>query len=279
MIWLAGAILAGGIVGPILLLFGLRESAASSASLLLNLEGVFTALLAWFVFKENFDLRIVAGMALIAGGGVILTWNGVTIGGFAPGSVTIIGACLAWAIDNNLTRNVSAGDPVQIAMLKGLLAGIVNCTLGLALGGRLPGVDTLLAIGLLGLFGYGISLCLFVVALRHLGAARTGAYFSIAPFVGALISISCFGEPASGLLLVSGVMMAIGVSLHLTEKHEHLHAHLPQEHEHLHWHDEHHRHTHEPGDAGGEPHSHRHAHEEQTHAHPHYPDIHHQHSH
>ncbi|EEF59545.1 DMT family transporter [Pedosphaera parvula] len=277
--WLAGAFLSGGVIGPVLLLIGLRETPASSASLLLNLEGVFTALLAWFVFKENFDSRIAAGMALIAGGGVVLAWNGQRIEGFPWGSLAIIGACLAWAIDNNLTRKASASDPVQIAMLKGLVAGTVNTTLGLLLGSKLPGLSTLLATSLIGLFGYGISLTLFIRGLRHIGAARTGAYFSTAPFIGAIISLLLFRDPITATLLLAGCLMAAGVWLHLTEHHEHWHVHEPLEHEHLHYHDEHHHHAHGPHDPPGEPHSHWHQHEPLGHSHPHQPDIHHRHGH
>ncbi|MDB6112584.1 MAG: putative superfamily transporter [Pedosphaera sp.] len=277
--WLAGAFLVGGVIGPILLLFGLRDSPATNASLLLNLEGVFTALLAWIVFKENFDARIATGMALIAGGGVVLGWVGRPVSGSPWGSLAIVGACLAWAIDNNLTRKVSAGDPVQIAMLKGLVAGSVNTMLALGLGSKLPGLPTLLATGLIGLFGYGISLTLFVLALRHVGAARTGAYFSTAPFAGAIIALLFFRDPVTPALLIAGTLMAVGVWLHLSEYHEHVHQHESMEHEHLHYHDEHHQHPHGPNDPPGEPHSHWHRHEELAHAHPHYPDLHHRHGH
>lgn len=277
--WLAGAFLAGGVVGPILLLLGLRATTAANASLLLNLEAVFTALLAWFAFQENFDRRIMAGMAFIAAGGTILAWTGRPSLGMPWGSLAIAGACLAWAVDNNLTRKVSAGDPVQIATLKGLIAGVVNCLLGLLAGGRLPQTTTLTAIGLIGLFGYGISLALFVRALRLLGAARTGAYFAIAPFAGALISILLFGDRLNPSLLIAGAMMGVGVWLHLTEHHEHTHHHEPMEHEHLHYHEKHHQHAHQSGDPSGEPHSHWHRHELLIHSHPHYPDIHHQHHH
>ncbi|MDB6066441.1 MAG: hypothetical protein JWR26_2649 [Pedosphaera sp.] len=276
---MAGAFLSGGVVGPILLLVGLKESPASTASLLLNLEGVFTALLAWFVFKENFDYRIAAGIALIAGGGVVLAWTGGPVDGPPWGSLAIIGACLAWAVDNNLTRKVSAGDPVQIAMLKGLVAGTVNVLLGLLSGGRLPGIGTLAAMGLIGFVGYGISLTLFVLALRHIGTARTGAYFSTAPFVGAIIAIAVFGDSLTVTLLIAGIMMAAGIWLHLTEHHEHFHRHEAMEHEHLHYHDEHHQHVHTAQDPPGEPHSHKHRHEVLIHSHPHYPDLHHRHGH
>src|SRR5947208_8110828 len=203
--WLAAAIAAGGILGPILLMWGLSATPASSASLLLNLEGVLTALLAWFVFKENFDARIAIGMALIAAGGVFLSWMGSPAIGLPWGSLAIIGACLAWAIDNNLTRKVSTGYPVQIAMLKGLVAGSVNTGLAFALGAKFPALTSLLASGVVGFFGYGVSLTLFVLALRHIGTARTGAYFSIAPFVGAAISILLLGDTPTISLAAAAV--------------------------------------------------------------------------
>jgi drug/metabolite transporter (DMT)-like permease len=277
--WLMGAIVSGGLIGPFLLMWGLAQTPASSASLLLNLEGVFTALLAWLVFKENFDTRIAWGMALIAAGGVSLSWMGRPEVGVPWGSLAIVGACFAWAVDNNLTRKVSAGDPVQIAMLKGLVAGSVNALLGLGLGGKLPGVSVLLAVGAIGFFGYGLSLTLFVLALRHLGTARTGAYFSTAPFVGAAVAVTIVGDPLSVGFFIAALLMAAGVWLHLTERHEHEHRHESLEHHHAHSHDEHHQHAHVPSDPSGEPHAHAHRHRSTIHAHPHYPDIHHRHGH
>ena len=277
--WLAGAILAGGVVGPVLLMWGLATTPASSASLLLNLEGVLTALLAWFVFKENFDRRIALGMALIAAGGVCLSWMGRLETGVPWSAFAIVGACLAWAVDNNLTRKVSAGDPVQIAMFKGLVAGGVNTVLAFALDAKLPAFPVLAATGLVGLLGYGVSLTLFVLALRHIGTARTGAYFSIAPFVGAAISVLILGDRLTIGFGLAAVLMAFGVWLHLTERHEHEHQHEAMEHAHLHSHDAHHQHRHTPDDSAGEPHSHPHRHEPLLHSHPHYPDIHHRHRH
>ncbi len=277
--WLAGAILCGGVVAPLLLMVGLRLTPASSASLLLNLEGVFTALLAWFVFKENFDARIAWGMALISLGAAIVSWAGNPVSGIPWGSLAVVGACLAWGLDNNLTRKVSAADPVQIAMLKGLCAGSVNVVLGLLLGAKIPAAGTLLASAVIGLLGYGVSLTLFVLALRHLGTARTGAYFSLAPFVGALVSIALLGESFSTGLIAAAGLMGWGVWLHLTEKHEHEHTHEPMEHDHLHTHDEHHQHPHSGNEPPGEPHSHPHRHEPLAHSHPHFPDLHHRHDH
>lgn len=277
--WLAGSIVAGGMLGPLLLMWGLAQTPASSAALLLNLEGVLTALLAWFVFKENFDARIAWGMTLIAAGGVCLSWTGRPESGLPWGAIAIAGACLCWAVDNNLTRKVSAGDPVQIAMLKGLFAGSLNTALGLWMGSKLPGMAVLAGVGLIGFFGYGLSLTLFVLALRHIGTARTGAYFSTAPFVGAAVAVLLLGEAMTAGFCVAAGLMAAGVWLHLTERHEHWHRHTPLEHDHLHTHDEHHQHSHSPGDPAGEPHSHRHRHAELVHSHPHFPDLHHRHEH
>ncbi|HKQ05627.1 MAG TPA: EamA family transporter [Blastocatellia bacterium] len=277
--WLAGAIFSGGVVGPVLLMVGLLLTPASSASLLLNLEGVFTAVLAWFVFMENFDRRIALGMTAITAGGVLLSWSGQPALGVPWGVLAIIGACLAWGIDNNLTRKVSAGDPLQIAMAKGLIAGAVNLIVALAAGTQRPSLPATLLAALVGFFGYGVSLMLFVLALRHIGTARTGAYFSFAPFVGAAISIAVLGDRLTPYFVTAAVLMGIGLFLHLTERHAHDHQHELLEHEHRHVHDEHHLHEHAAGVALGEPHSHSHQHDKVFHSHPHYPDIHHRHGH
>jgi len=277
--WLAGAVLAGGIVGPVLLMLGLRAAPASTASLLLNLEGVFTALIAWFVFRENFDRRIALGMFLIVAAGALASLQAGAAPGFTAGALFIAAACLAWAIDNNLTRKVSAGDPATIAAIKGLVAGPVNVGIALALGAGLPSAGQAAAAGLVGFAGYGLSLALFVIALRELGAARTGAYFSVAPFAGALLAVTVLGEtPAAGFWLALP-LMAAGVWLHVSERHVHEHAHEPLEHTHSHAHDEHHHHAHDFDWDGKEPHVHAHRHERIRHSHPHYPDIHHRHNH
>jgi drug/metabolite transporter (DMT)-like permease len=203
--WLAGAILTGGVAGPALLMLGLAATPASSASLLLNLEGVLTAVLAWFVFRENFDRRIALGMAAITAGGVVLSWAGRPEVGLPWGPLAIGGACLAWAIDNNLTRKVSAGDPLRIAAAKGMVAGTVNLSIALAAGASLPSISATLGSAVVGFLGYGVSLILFVLALRHLGTARTGAYFSLAPFVGAAISLLLFRESLTVSFLNGGL--------------------------------------------------------------------------
>jgi drug/metabolite transporter (DMT)-like permease len=280
--WLAGAIFFGGALGPLLLMIGLTQTPASGASLLLNLEGVFTALLAWFVFRENFDPRIALGILTIVAGGAVLSWEGRLSWGGVAGPLAVAGACLCWGIDNNLTQKVSAGDPVQIAMLKGLVAGSVNTVIALLLGASLPGASQIAAALTLGFFSYGVSLVLFVLALRHLGTARTGAYFSTAPFVGAGLSLVIFRERPTPLFIAAAALMGIGVWLHLTERHEHEHEHAALDHDHAHVHDGHHQHAHSADDppvTDPTPHTHRHRHEAMRHSHSHYPDIHHRHAH
>jgi drug/metabolite transporter (DMT)-like permease len=277
--WLAGAIAFGGVLAPVLLMAGLARTAASTASLLLNLEAVFTALLAWVAFRENVDRRILLGMAAIVAGGVLLSWPGKVAVSNIRGPLLIGAACLGWAIDNNLTQRVSAGDPVQIAGAKGLIAGIVNLALGLVLGGAVavgPRIAAALAVGLV---GYGVSLALYVLAMRDLGTARTGAYFGLAPFVGAAVSLLLFREAVTGRLLAAAAAMALGLWLHLSERHEHEHVHEPMRHTHRHVQDEHHQHERGPDDPPDEPHTHEHPHAHLVHRHPHYPDIHHRHSH
>lgn len=277
--WLGGAILTGGIAGPVLLMFGLTLTPASSASLLLNMEGVLTALLAWFVFKENFDRRIFLGMVLIVAAGVLLSWQQRPALGVPWGSLAIVAACLCWAIDNNLTRKVSASDAVQIAGIKGLVAGSVNLSIALALGLPWPETSTALIAGVVGFSGYGLSLVLFVLALRHLGTARTGAYFSVAPFAGAAIALVMLGETPEPVFWLAAALMGAGIWLHLTETHAHAHSHVLISHAHGHSHDAHHQHSHDFPWDGKKPHSHPHQHEPLTHSHPHFPDIHHRHRH
>ena len=280
--WLAGAVLAGGVVGPVLLMVGLQGLAASTASLLLNAEGVFTALLAWTVFRENVDRRIALGMVAIVAGGMVLSWPG-EVGSLAwlP-ALCVAGACAAWAVDNNLTRKVSLNDASWIAMVKGLVAGATNLLLALALGAQWPSIPTVGAAALLGFASYGASLMLFVVALRELGTGRTGAYFSVAPFFGALLAIGFLGDAVTPQLLIAGVLMAVGVALHLSERHQHSHGHEPTTHTHAHVHgagDEHHNHLHDPPVPAGTSHVHGHDHRDLVHSHPHFPDAHHRHGH
>ncbi len=275
--WLAGAVLAGGVVAPVLLMIGLASTGAATASLLLNLEGVFTALLAWFVFRENFDRRIALGMALIVAGGVLLAFDPGKSLAVSTAALAVAGACLAWAIDNNLTRKIAGGDPVAIAAIKGLAAGAVNLAIAVFAGAAWPGAAHAAAAAGVGLVGYGVSLALFVVALRELGAARTAAYFSTAPFVGVAAALAILGEAPAPAFWLAGMLMLAGVWLHVSERHVHEHAHEAMTHEHRHVHDEHHRHAHDFDWDGVEPHSHPHRHAPLVHSHRHYPDLHHRH--
>jgi drug/metabolite transporter (DMT)-like permease len=258
---------------------GLATTAASTTSLLLNLESVFTALLAWFLFRENFDRRIAAGMAAILAGGVVLSVAPGNSGGLSSGAILVVAACLCWAIDNNLTRKVSASDAILIAGLKGLVAGVVNLSVAPGLGYAMPSVGSVAQAASVGFFGYGLSLVFFVLALRNLGTARTGAYFAIAPFFGGLLAVLLFGDTMTLRLGIAGALMAVGLWLHLRERHEHEHAHDAVGHAHAHRHDVHHQHSHDFAWDGIEPHSHPHRHEALVHKHVHFPDIHHRHRH
>jgi drug/metabolite transporter (DMT)-like permease len=277
--WLALAIAFGGVAGPLLLMFGLERTESATASLLLTLEGAATAVIAWFVFHESFDRRIALGMLCLVAGAALLSWSGTPTLGSVLGPCMIVGACVAWGLDNNLTRKISHADPLQIVELKGLVAGPFNLALGLWAGGSFPAAVPSILAAIVGFLGYGVSLGLFVVALRDLGAARTGAYFSTAPFLGAVAAVVALGEPVTLGLLTAGGLMALGVWLHVTERHEHEHVHEATQHTHPHVHDEHHQHKHRSEDPPGEPHTHAHEHRPLTHAHPHTPDMHHLHRH
>jgi drug/metabolite transporter (DMT)-like permease len=263
-------------------MLGLAAMPASSASLLLNAEAVFTALIAWIVFRENVDVRIFLGFVCIVAGAALISWPGsLEWAGWQP-ALLVLGACLAWGIDNNLTRKVSLSDASWIAMVKGLAAGATNLVLALALGASWPSASTVIGAAIVGFASYGASLTLFVIALRGLGTARTGAYFSVAPFFGAVVAIAWLGEPVTTPLVAAGVLMAVGVALHLMERHEHRHSHVAMTHTHEHVHgagDDHHDHRHEPPVPAGTRHTHEHGHEPLVHSHPHYPDAHHRHQH
>lgn len=278
--WLAGAVLSGGILAPLLLMWGLMRTPASTTSLLLNLEGVLTALIAWMVFRENLGLRVLLGLLAIIGGAVVLSISpegGMDAG--LLGRIAIVAACLGWAVDNNLTRRISAGDPAVIAGIKGLVAGGVNVSIAMAIGQAVPSISITALSCLVGFIGYGASLVLFVLALRAMGAARTGTLFSTAPFIGAVASLLFLGEHASAMLLPAALLMGAGVWLQLGEKHHHEHVHELLVHQHPHEHDEHHLHQHDGTEEERTRHNHPHSHVPLTHFHQHYPDIHHRHDH
>jgi drug/metabolite transporter (DMT)-like permease len=275
---LALAVVLGGVVAPVLMMSGLERTSAASGALLQNLEGIATMSIAWVVYRENVDRSLLLGAVCILAGAALLGWSGGSVRG-GSGALLIAAACVAWGVDNNVTRKLAAADPVQIASIKGLAAGVTNLTLALWVGARMPAPPLALAAAGVGFVGYGVSLVLFVLGLRHLGAARTSAYYSTAPFIGALLATTLLAEPLSARLLLAGALMAVGLSLHLRERHSHRHRHAPLEHEHRHVHDEHHQHAHERSDPPGEPHSHPHRHEPLEHGHVHYPDLHHRHDH
>ncbi|SFJ99371.1 DMT family transporter [Methylocapsa palsarum] len=274
--WLGAVVVFGGLLGPLLLMLGLTRTQASSASLLLNLESLFTMAIAWLAFKENVDRRLLLGAFAILAGAALLSSNGKGVA-LDRGAALIAAACLCWGLDNNLTRKLSASDPAQIAMIKGLVAGAANIALVLWFGAALPSRGSFGAAAAVGFFGVGVSLVCFVLALRHLGTARASAYFSLAPFIGAVLAIALLHEPLTARLGLAGLLMGLGLWLHLTERHEHEHMHDELEHEHAHTHDAHHQHEHDG--PVSEPHSHKHRHAPLRHTHPHYPDAHHRHDH
>ncbi|UZN05223.1 DMT family transporter [Cellulomonas sp. S1-8] len=280
--WLVGAVAAGGVAGPVLLLFGLASMPASGASLLLNAEGVLTAVIAWVVFREPADRRVVLGMlAIVAGAVVIAVPTGQAQVASVWPALAIVGACACWAVDNNLTRKVSLTDASWLVMVKGAVAGPTNLVVALLLGAALPTVTTTAAALVLGFVAYGLSLVLFIVGLRHVGTARAGAYFSVAPFFGAVLAVA-LGDAVTWQLLLAGALMAAGTWLHLSERHGHEHTHRVVTHDHGHTHDDgHHDHPHSAGEraAAGVAHRHVHTHDPVTHRHEHYPDAHHRHDH
>lgn len=275
---LVGAVFFGGVVGPLLLMVGLSAMPASGASLLLNAESVFTAVLAWVVFSENVDRRVFAGMVAIVIGAIVLSVPGGAQLGSPWASAAVLGACLAWALDNNLTRKVALNDATWLAAVKGMVAGPVNLALALAVGSALPAATAVGAALAVGFVTYGVSLALFIVGMRHVGAARAGAYFSVAPFFGAVLAVS-LGEAVTVPLLVAGAFMVLGVWLHLSERHRHPHTHRMVTHSHAHAHGVHHQHEHADGVEVFEGHVHEHTHEPLEHTHDHFPDAHHSHDH
>ncbi len=276
--WLAGAVVSGGIAAPVLLLWGLTGVFASGASLLLSTEGVLTTLIAALAFHEAIDARVWMASALMVAAGALLAYEPGTSFGLSLHALAVVAACGLWGLDNNLTRPISGGDPVVIAMLKGLAAGTVNLALGLFAGEPLPAMAYAGEALLLGSLSYGASLLCYILALRHLGSARTAAHFGTAPFIGAVVSVLLLNEPMTARLTGASGLMLLGTWLVLTERHGHYHEHDIMEHTHRHAHDIHHQHSHN-GTEGPEPHTHPHKHVSLGHVHPHLPDLHHRHRH
>lgn len=270
------AVVVGGGLGPLLLAAGLARTSAASASLLLNLELVFTTLLAGAVFHEHLGPRVIRGTLLVVAASVILSWSGS--GGIQWGAVLIAAACVSWAIDNCVTANLDELAPSHITFAKGIVAGGANLSIGLLIADP-PGGWPIVAALVIGVVGYGISITLWVAGARDLGAARGQLVFATAPFVGAAVAWTIFAEPVTARELVSVAIAAVGVSFVLRSGHSHEHQHHVLEHDHEHAHDDgHHTHTHAEVVAAAV-HTHRHVHEPVTHTHPHVPDLHHRHGH
>lgn len=276
--WLAGAVIVGGIFAPVMLMWGLSKTAASATSLLLNFESVITTLVAAVIFHEAVGTRIWLASVVMLIGGLLLSYDPAMPLSMSLNLLAVVGACFMWALDNNFTRKISASDPTTIAIIKGITAGTANTGLAFATAAAVPDAASIVGAMTLGLFSYGISLVLFIYALRHLGSARTGAHFSTAPFIGAVISVLLFNEPFTAIFMSALLLMIIATWLVLTERHQHGHTHESLVHAHKHSHDEHHQHRHD-GMEGTGPHTHEHAHLPLTHVHPHLPDIHHGHKH
>lgn len=273
--WLAGIVLSGGVLAPLLLMVGLSGASASGSSLLLNTEGIMTTLIAAALFREAVGPRIWSATFVMLVAGAFLAYEPQVKWGISLNALAVVGSCFMWALDNNLTRHISARDPVMIAMIKGLAAGSVNAGFGWLTGSAAPAQWGLVLV--LGALCYGVSLVLFIYALRNLGTARAGIYFSVAPFLGAGISILLLDEKITATFAVAFVLMLVAAWMVFGEHHEHEHAHEFLEHEHMHDHDIHHQHNHTDPCEG--PHSHIHAHEPMVHSHRHVPDSHHRHIH
>jgi drug/metabolite transporter (DMT)-like permease len=273
---LATAVVIGGAVGPVLLAAGLSHAPAATASLLLNLELVFTTVLAFFVFNEHVGRRVVAGTMFVFAAGLILSWSGNA--DLRWGSLLIAAACLCWAVDNCVTAALDELAPSHITFAKGLIAGTANLAIGLILDG-MSDAGAVLAALVVGGFGYGASITLWVAGARDLGAARAQLVFATAPFVGAIVAWTAFGEGVKGREVAALFVAAVGVAFVLRSGHEHEHRHEPLWHDHEHRHDDgHHTHVHEDL-ADSVVHQHRHHHDQLLHAHPHVPDLHHKHAH
>jgi drug/metabolite transporter (DMT)-like permease len=270
---------AGGAVAPTLLAWGLQRAGAAAGALLLNLEAVFTVLLARAVFHEPIGRRVAIAVACMAAGGVALTLDsslGDNIG--LLGLLAVTAATAAWALDNTLTRPLADRDPFDVILVKGALGASMTAAVAIARGEPLPALDRAAVLVAAGATGFGASLYLYLLAQRRMGAARTGSVFALAPFIGAGIAIALGDRHVGSFVIAAAALFALGVVLHVSERHGHRHIHDATEHEHMHRHDdEHHTHTHDPPVAGQ--HSHPHRHERTEHEHEHAPDIHHVHRH
>jgi drug/metabolite transporter (DMT)-like permease len=275
---LSGAVIAGGILAPTLLVLGIKYSAAFEVSLLLNLETVATTVLAVFLFHEHVGVRVWIGQSFIVAGAALVSLQGPSGALFSPSALFVLGACLLWGLDNNLTRGVENIGPSAIATMKGITAGLFNTALAFALGYAFPSIPVGGALLGIGFLSYGLSLVLFIQALRLLGSSRTGAYFAGGPFIGMLFAVALLNERPALHQWGGGILLGAGLWFLLREGHGHVHRHDPVAHAHPHVHDEHHRHGH-GGIEIAEPHEHTHEHEPLAHSHAHVPDTHHRHRH
>lgn len=269
----------GAVLGPVALAWGLQRTSGTGASLMLTLEALFTALLARWLYQETMDRRVWAAMLfLLAGGAVLVLDQGRTGGSQLLGLLAVLLATAAWGADNTLSRALAERDPSQVVWGKAALGASATAVLALLFGEPLPAFDTAFALFVVGATGYGLSLRFYLLAQRAFGAARTGSVFAFAPFIGAGLAIALGDRGGSWVMAAGGVLMILGVVLHLAESHGHEHEHEALAHEHAHRHDDgHHNHWHEVMPAGS--HSHRHVHEPLRHVHPHVPDAHHRHEH
>ncbi|MGH7864208.1 MAG: DMT family transporter [Candidatus Binataceae bacterium] len=274
---LAAITLIGGVAGPVLMLEGLTRVSALAGSLLLNLEAPFTMVIAVVLFREHLGLRATLGGVCVVIGAALVGYGSGEIAGTLVGCIWINAACLCWALDNNLSQQLSVRSPLTIARVKSVGAAVAMLSVAFSLGTPVPDATYVAAALMLGAFSYGLSLALDMYALRLLGAAREAAYFATAPFLGAALALPIVGDRSSLAHLAIALLMAAGVALLLGERHSHQHAHQFLDHEHVHFHDEHHQHTHEVDSA--EPHSHPHRHAQLSHSHPHVSDLHHRHRH
>lgn len=275
---LAGAVLVGGILAPLCLTFGIQSGSAFEISLLLNLETAATTLIAWLVFREHVGGRVWIGKAFLVVGAAVITIQPMNGSAFSRSALLILAACFLWGVDNNLTRDVEDLSPLALASLKGWIAGSFNTALAIALGRSVSTSIQVLGSLLIGALSYGVSLVLFVKALRDVGSARASTYFSIGPFFGMLAALILFGEQPLAYQYISAGLMSVGLWVLYGERHGHVHHHELIQHNHKHIHDEHHQHSHN-GTEEPEPHDHEHTHEPLTHSHVHWPDIHHRHKH
>lgn len=279
--WLIGAIVAGGVAAPIVLLYSLKLTTGATASLLLNFESVSTTVIAAMIFRESVAKQVWAAVIIITIGSALLTVENFNALKISVGSAGVLAACMLWGLDNNLTRNISGKDAVVITTIKGIAAGSISLVIALASRFAFPEVKYIIAAMIIGFVCYGASIVLFINSLRHLGSSRTGAYFSLAPFIGAIVSFIILKENPGMFLFIALPIMILGAGLLSFERHSHSHIHEEFEHDHLHSHDDgHHNHTHDfPGFTPSLVHSHPHKHEYMEHTHEHTPDLHHRHSH